>query len=89
VLFTALAFGKPLLLSDAGGFPEIAAARIVPAGDAAALHSALEQLLGDPAERERLGAAARAAAEGEYSWERVAARTLELYGELIGDNPRP
>ncbi len=37
VLFTALAFGKPLLLSDVGGFPEIAAtgaARIVPAGDA-------------------------------------------------------
>ena len=32
VLFTALAFGKPLLLSDVGGFPEIAAtgaARIV------------------------------------------------------------
>ena len=25
VLFTALAFGKPLLLSDVGGFPEIAA----------------------------------------------------------------
>ncbi len=38
VLFTALAFGKPLLLSDVGGFPEVAAtgaARTVPAGDAA------------------------------------------------------
>ncbi len=40
VLFTALAFGKPLLLSDAGGFPELAgsgAARTFPAGDAGAL----------------------------------------------------
>ena len=38
VLFTALAFGKPLLLSDVGGFPEMAAtgaARTFPAGDAA------------------------------------------------------
>ena len=36
VLFTALAFGKPLLLSDVGGFPEVAAtgaARTFPAGD--------------------------------------------------------
>ena len=43
VLFTALAFGKPLLLSDVGGFPEIAAtgaARTVPAGDALALRAA-------------------------------------------------
>ena len=41
VLFTALAFGKPLLLTDVGGFPEVAAtgaAELVPAGDPAALH---------------------------------------------------
>ena len=52
VLFTALAFGKPLLLSDVGGFPEIAAtgaARTVPAGNPAALREALRELLGDPA----------------------------------------
>src|SRR6202030_2830712 len=50
VLFTALAFGRPLLLSDVGGFPEIAAtgaARSFPAGDAAALGAALRELLGD------------------------------------------
>ena len=52
VLFTALAFGKPLLLSDVGGFPEIAAtgaARTVPAGDAAALHEALRGAARRPA----------------------------------------
>ena len=40
VLFTALAFGKPMLLSAVGGFPEIAAtgaAEFVPPGDADAL----------------------------------------------------
>ncbi|MHB1467909.1 MAG: glycosyltransferase, partial [Solirubrobacteraceae bacterium] len=44
VLFTALAFGKPLLLSDVGGFPEIAAtgaALTFPAGDSLALARAL------------------------------------------------
>ena len=48
VLFTALGAGRPLLLSDAGGFPEVAAtgaARTVPAGDVAALAAALAELL--------------------------------------------
>ena len=82
VLFTALAFGKPLLLSAVGGFPEVAqagAAELVAPGDRAALHIALQRLLGDPARRERLAAAARAAAAGEYSWDRIARRTLEVY----------
>jgi glycosyltransferase involved in cell wall biosynthesis len=87
VLFTALAFGKPLVLSDVGGFPELAAetgaARTFPAGDAAALAQALRELLGDPAERARMSAAARAAAGGRYSWESVAQETLGLYRELL------
>ncbi len=82
VLATALAFGTPALLSDIGGFPEVArtgAARLVAPGDPAALRSALSELLGDPAARERLSAAARAAAAGPYSWGAAAAATLALY----------
>lgn len=89
VLFTALAFGKALLLSDVGGFPEVAdtgAARIFPAGDAAALHEALRDLLANPAKRAEMGEAARAAAAGEYSWQAVAARTLGLYEELLRED---
>jgi glycosyltransferase involved in cell wall biosynthesis len=85
VLFTALAFGKPLLLSDVGGFPEVAstgAARIVPAGDPAALREALLELLGDPAALAGLASRARAAAEGKYSWDAIAAQTLDLYRSL-------
>jgi glycosyltransferase involved in cell wall biosynthesis len=85
VLFTALAFGRPLLLSDVGGFPELAgsgAARIVPSGDEAALHTALTELLADPAERERMAAAALRASDGEYSWDAIAHRTLALYERL-------
>lgn len=87
VLYTALAFGKPIVVSDAGGFPEVAArgaARMVAAGDAGGLAVTLAGLLGDPAERERLAAAARAAAAGPYSWTAVAARHLELYERLRG-----
>ncbi|HEY8303489.1 MAG TPA: glycosyltransferase family 4 protein [Solirubrobacteraceae bacterium] len=87
VLFTALAFGKPLLLSDVGGFPEMAdtgAARIVPAGDAVALGSALRMLLRDSAALEEMSAKARAAARGRFSWEASAAAHIDLYTQLLG-----
>lgn len=86
VLFTALAFGKPLLLSDVGGFPELAgtgAARIVPAGDARALGGALRELLGDRDALAQMSAKAAAASRGEYSWEHVAAAHLRLYEQLL------
>ncbi|HEX7610885.1 MAG TPA: glycosyltransferase family 4 protein [Solirubrobacteraceae bacterium] len=89
VLFTALAFGRPLLLSDVGGFSEMAgtgAARTVPAGDAAALHGALAELLSDPAALQRMGAAASAAAAGPYSWEAIGRSTLALYETLLREN---
>jgi len=86
VLFTALAFGKPLLLSDVGGFPEIAAtgaARMVPAGDPAALGAALNELLADPAALAEMAGRARAAAAGRYWWEQIARAHLRLYGQLL------
>ncbi len=85
VLLTALAFGKPLLLSDVGGFPEVAAtgaARTVPAGDSAALGEALRELLANPAALAAMAERARAAAAGPYSWDAIAQRTLELYRSL-------
>jgi len=87
VLYTALAFGKPLVLSAVGGFVEVAerhgAGRLVPPGDPAALSEALSQVLGDDEERMRLGAAAAAAAAGPYSWDAVAEQTQALYQELL------
>jgi glycosyltransferase involved in cell wall biosynthesis len=86
VLATALAFGVPLVLSDVGGFSEVAAAgaaRLVPPGDAGALHAALVELLSDDAERVRLGAAAASLAAGAASWESVAEQTAALYAKLV------
>jgi glycosyltransferase involved in cell wall biosynthesis len=87
VLATALAFGKPTVLSDVGGFGEVAATgagTVVAPGDAAALAQALAGLLGDAAERGRMARAAIAAAAGSYSWDEAARRTLEIYRELTG-----
>jgi glycosyltransferase involved in cell wall biosynthesis len=86
VLYTGLAFGKPLVLSAVGGFPEVAeagAARLVPSGDTDALAAALAELAGDEAARAELAAAARAAAAGPFSWDEAARRTLDLYRELV------
>ncbi len=86
VAFTALGAGTPLLLSDAGGFPELAATgatRTVPAGDARALGAALAELLDDPTSLAEMATHARAAAAGSYSWEAVARAHLELYERLL------
>ena len=92
VLYTALAFGRPLVLSDVGGFTEIGsqgAARVVPPEDPGALAAALNELLADDDERERLGQDALALAAGPSSWDEIGRRTVELYGRLLGESVPP
>jgi glycosyltransferase involved in cell wall biosynthesis len=87
VLATALAFGLPLLLTDVGSFPEVAAtgaAELVPPGDPGAMHEALAGLVDDPARRDALAAASAAAAAGPYAWGPIAERHLALYARLVG-----
>jgi glycosyltransferase involved in cell wall biosynthesis len=83
VLYTALAFGKPLVLSDVGGFGEVGAGRLVPPGDEEALAASLRELVADPSARAELAGAATRAAEGPYSWDAVAQSTLALYRDLL------
>jgi glycosyltransferase involved in cell wall biosynthesis len=70
--------GRPVIATDAVGAAAGGLVRhgetglVVHAGDAAALAQAIAQLLGDPAERERMGAAAREAV-GAYTYGRAAA----------------
>jgi glycosyltransferase involved in cell wall biosynthesis len=86
VLATALAFGKPIVVSDVGAFRELAAAgaaRLVPPADPAALRTALTDLLANQDQRRRLASGALAAARGPYSWDRAARKTLALYRTLV------
>jgi glycosyltransferase involved in cell wall biosynthesis len=86
VLATALAFGKPIVVSDVGGLGEVAAAgaaRLVAPDDPAALHTAIAGLLADEQAREGLAWGALTAAKGPYSWDAAAQETLALYRELV------
>jgi glycosyltransferase involved in cell wall biosynthesis len=87
VLFTALAFGKPLLLTRVGGFTEVAdkysAAVTAEPGDLTSLAQGLTELLTDSTRRDAVAAAAKSLGQGEFSWSSIASRTHELYAQLI------
>lgn len=86
VLYTALGFAVPLVLSDVGGFPEIAAAgaaELVAPGDAGQLHDALVSLLEDPARRATLAMGALRLADESLGWDAIARAHLELYDALL------
>jgi glycosyltransferase involved in cell wall biosynthesis len=59
----AMAAGRAVVASDTGGLRDIVAHEktglLVPPGDALALGDAIARLLGDPAERQRMGEAGR------------------------------
>jgi glycosyltransferase involved in cell wall biosynthesis len=86
VLYTALAFGAPLLLSAVGGFPEIAArgaAQLVEPGSLESLRAGLVQLLDDPDGRRRMSEAALRLAREDHSWDAAAEATENLYRRLL------
>jgi glycosyltransferase involved in cell wall biosynthesis len=86
VLATALGFGKAIVLTDVGGFAEVAeagAARLVSPGHPEALEAAVQALVEDPEERRQLEEAALAAARGPYSWDSAAQLTLGLYERIL------
>ncbi len=85
VLYTALAFGRPLILSAVGGFSEIAergAARLVPPEDPEALADAIEELIADRDTAASLAAGAEREAASISSWERIGESTVALYRDL-------
>lgn len=87
VLYTGLAFGMPMVVTDVGGPGEVArqsgAVLAVPPGDPKALAAAIGELAGDPAARSDLGSRAAEAARTIYSWGRVADATVAVYEEAI------
>jgi len=85
----AMACGTPVVASAAGALPEVmrtaGGGLVVPKGDADALARAIATLLADPERRRRLGAEGRGRVVDAYSWERVAARTVGVYRELLAE----
>lgn len=87
VIIEGMAAGRPVVGSRAGGALEIIRdgvdGLLVAPGDAAALAAALASLLGDPAQRERLGAAARRTASERYDLPAHVAAVQSFYAELL------
>jgi starch synthase len=83
----AMACGTPVVASRVGGIPEVVVegetGRLVEPGDVAALGQALREVLGDPARARRMGEAGRRRVEAQFSWERIADRTMAVYREAI------
>jgi glycosyltransferase involved in cell wall biosynthesis len=70
-LAEAIAHGVPVVSTTAGAIPQtvpVQAGLLVPPDDVVALARALRRLIGDPCERRRLAANARAAAAQLPTW---------------------
>ncbi|MBI4421708.1 MAG: glycosyltransferase family 4 protein, partial [Gemmatimonadetes bacterium] len=85
-MLEAMACGVPTIAADIEGFRQQVAAPgealLVPVTDAAAWTSAVIELLGDPARRSGMAAAARARAE-QYAWPTIAGRVERVYQRVL------
>ena len=86
-LLEGMGYGRCCLVSDIPPNLEAASgnAAVFPSGDARALERELVTLLEDPKRREDLGRRGQLHAIEHYSWDRVAARTAELYRDLASE----
>jgi alpha-1,3-rhamnosyl/mannosyltransferase len=80
----AMACGTPVICSNTTALPEVAgdAAILIDPNDARGITGALERALGDGHLRAELRAKGLARAT-QFSWERTAARTLEIYRQVV------
>jgi glycosyltransferase involved in cell wall biosynthesis len=87
VVLEALASGTPLVTTAAGGIGAVVAHRdtalVVPERDPVAIREAVADLAASPAERSRLGHAARALVQTRYGWQETAARFEEAYDRAL------
>jgi glycosyltransferase involved in cell wall biosynthesis len=82
-LLDAMACGKPIVATTAGGMPEVVAegatGLLVPPRDHQAMAEAIVKLLTNPELRARMGAAGVARVRAKFSAERMVQDTLEVY----------
>jgi glycosyltransferase involved in cell wall biosynthesis len=92
VLLEAAAAGLPAVTTDVGGASEIVVegetGHVVPSDDPAALAAALEGLVQDRERRARMGAAARARIEREFTPQRSVAALVAAYDSALRGSGR-
>jgi glycosyltransferase involved in cell wall biosynthesis len=91
-ILDAMACGKAVVGTRAGGIPEVVAdgqtGLLVPPRDPAALARAIVELLSDPQRRDRMGAAALARVRARFSADRMVRETLQVYTRLLRESGR-
>lgn len=92
-ILEAMSVGLPVVASRVGGVAEVVVdgetGLLVPPGDPSSLAAAIERLLGDPALRNRLGAAGRARIEEFFDLDRCRSAHLELYRRELARRDLP
>jgi L-malate glycosyltransferase len=87
----AMALGKPVVATSAGGIPEVVqdgvTGLLVPPRDPAALARAVLHLLRHPEHSKALGEAGRQRVVQHFTAERMAAQTLHVYQRLLNAGP--
>lgn len=88
VALTAFEFGKPLVASRVGTFPELVRdgynGRLIPPGDGQALRKVLIEILKDRDGLRRMQAnVAKRCREDDMNWDSVAERNLQMYRRAI------
>lgn len=88
VIIEAMAMGKAIVATNAGGVPEIVVhgetGLLVPPGQPKALAEAVVRLLEDPARAGRLGVAGRRRAKDTFSLSQHVGAVEALYSEVLG-----
>jgi glycosyltransferase involved in cell wall biosynthesis len=87
VVLEAMAAGRPIVATDAGGMGEVyepGTGALVQPGDVPAIHGALERLVEDEKARKEAGRKGLETAP-RYGWDRVARTTAEVCEKVLSD----
>jgi len=88
-LLEAMSYGLPCVVTPVGGIAGVVQdgvnGLLVPPRDSAALASAIEQLVEDPALRRRLGTAARETITRRFNWVTRAQEFIDLYSSVLAE----
>jgi glycosyltransferase involved in cell wall biosynthesis/GT2 family glycosyltransferase len=87
IFLEAMAHGKPVVGTNAGGIPEVVAHNetgiLIPPGDSSALAAAILKLIDDESLRMEFGRAGRARFEQSFTPQAMGTRTLEFYRDVM------